>query len=513
MLIRRILILFLAFFAISSLVAQDNALLRVELPAVADEYPYHLVSLRDKGFIVFYKTKEKEENNSNWYFDFYDVNLKKETRSSIPLNEDLAFKHDFIRNDTLFILFQEESKKGPGKKYSVLIMDPENKNHKIINGVFSDEGSVVGFWMHGSVAYFNFYVEDEYATILMRELNSEKTKDYFYEDRDVIEIDQLTISDDSGLIDLILSRRIDKKTDALYYYSLSSEGNIVDSTMLSSGSGEKKLNMGMLYTDEDGEKVIIGTYLLDEGKSSGKKNETNNESSGLFFTKLINNTQPVMKFYSYLDFKNFSVYISDNELLKYQRQAKRMEKKGKDFSINYKLLVHDIVRKNDQYIFAAESYYPEFHTVSYMTYDYYGRPVPQYYSVFDGYRYTSALIAAFDTDGNVLWSNMFDLFKILSRNLKQRVNYFFDEDDIVLSYAAEGKIASKIINGEKVVGKLDYSDIATGMPRDEIESDKRSEMERWYGNYFLVYGYQTIKNISSDKRRRTVFYVNKIAFQ
>ncbi len=82
-----------------------------------------------------------------------------------------------------------------------------------------------------------------------------------------------------------------------------------------------------------------------------------------------------------------------------------------------------------------------------MSYDYYGRAVPQYYSVFDGYRYTNALIASFDKNGEVQWSNIFDMLKIISFSLKERVNCFFDGDDIILSYTENGQIASEIING------------------------------------------------------------------
>ncbi len=215
-----------------------------------------------------------------------------------------------------------------------------------------------------------------------------------------------------------------------------------------------------------------------------------------------------------MDFKNFSVYLSDADFMKYKRKAEKREKKGKDFSINYKLLVHDIIKQDDQYIFGAEAYFPEYHTVSYMTYDYYGRPVPQYYSVFDGYRYTNALIASFDMNGDILWSNIFDMYKIISFSLKKRVNYFFDDNDIVLSYSEDGQIVSKVINGTQVVGEVDYTEIATSNSNDDINSDKRSEMERWYDNYFIIYGYQSIKNnYLSGKKNRTVYYVNKIAFQ
>ena len=42
-----------------------------------------------------------------------------------------------------------------------------------------------------------------------------------------------------------------------------------------------------------------------------------------------------------------------------------------------------------------------------------------------------------------------------------------------------------------------------------------SEVSYWYDNYFLSYGFQQIKNTKDEgvKRKRTVFFVNKITFE
>ena len=43
-----------------------------------------------------------------------------------------------------------------------------------------------------------------------------------------------------------------------------------------------------------------------------------------------------------------------------------------------------------------EAFYPEFRTVSDISYDYWGRPVTQTYTVFDGYRFFNSILAAFN---------------------------------------------------------------------------------------------------------------------
>jgi hypothetical protein len=41
------------------------------------------------------------------------------------------------------------------------------------------------------------------------------------------------------------------------------------------------------------------------------------------------------------------------------------------------------------------------------------------------------------------------------------------------------------------------------------ESEENGAIRFWYGRYFYVYGYQTIRD-NQDKSSRDVFYINKI---
>jgi len=56
--------------------------------------------------------------------------------------------------------------------------------------------------------------------------------------------------------------------------------------------------------------------------------------------------------------------------------------------------------------------------------------------------------------------------------------------------------------------------IGTKFPQDRISQDENNHIVNWYGDYFLIYGYQKIKNRTlSEQSTRVVFYVNKIAYQ
>jgi hypothetical protein len=207
-------------------------------------------------------------------------------------------------------------------------------------------------------------------------------------------------------------------------------------------------------------------------------------------------------------------YLKSKEYRQARKKAGKKED-GKDkYSIDFDLLLHDIIQKDSRFYFIAEAIYEEYHTVTNTYYDYYGRPVPVSYSVFDGYRYFNAFITCFDQDGKKLWDNGMEIFNILSFDLKNRVNTYFINDEIVMAYNREGKIAVKIIKGHEVIESVEYYQLESTYVNDKIMKDTKSNMIFWYDNYFIAYGFQTIKNNSLIRNsKRGVFYINKVAFQ
>ena len=107
-----------------------------------------------------------------------------------------------------------------------------------------------------------------------------------------------------------------------------------------------------------------------------------------------------------------------------------------------------------------------------------------------------------------------EIFNILTFDLVNRVNVYFNGNETVLAYNREGKIGSKIFEGSTVIEGVEYDPIEPMFVNDKVMSDSKSSMEYWYDNYFLAYGFQTIKNNSkSDTDKRVVFYINKVSFQ
>ena len=182
--------------------------------------------------------------------------------------------------------------------------------------------------------------------------------------------------------------------------------------------------------------------------------------------------------------------------------------------MNYQLLLHDIIIHNQQYVQVAEAYYPEYNTVSYMTYDYYGRPIMQSYTVFDGYKFFNFVVAGFDGDGNLIWDNGSDIWNVKTNFLEEQLTAHFDMNDLVLAYNSEGKIASHVYENGLEIGDLEYAPLELRHKADRLMEDNGSIIIPWHSKYFLCYGYQKIRNNSvANLNKRTVFYMNKVAFE
>jgi hypothetical protein len=259
---------------------------------------------------------------------------------------------------------------------------------------------------------------------------------------------------------------------------------------------------------------ILGSFNNLNGKlSKTDESSQGEESEGFYIAKIQNGEQKFIKLHRLVDFKNITTILNNEQLQSVNSDLKKNKKKGIESTLYYELLLHDLIKNGDDFVMLAEAYYPEYHQVSTMSYDFYGRPMPYYYTVFDGYRYFNAFVAGLDTSGELTWSNGIKIWDVTSFNLQKKVEVFFDAGETVLFYNHEGKIVSKVMSGYEDIGEVEHTKIATRFPEDFQMEATQGMVKHWYGNFFVAYGYQTLKNntLGGGSKRR-VFYFNKVIF-
>jgi len=182
-------------------------------------------------------------------------------------------------------------------------------------------------------------------------------------------------------------------------------------------------------------------------------------------------------------------------------------------TLNLRLITHEIQVNNGQVIMTSEAYSPEYHTNTQMSYDYYGRAFPTSYQVFDGFRYSHAFIAGFDSSGNMAWNNGMEMRDILTKYLNRKLNCLFDNDETVLFYNANNKVAFKVIKGNNIIDNTTYTQLPLKRGTDQPLDEYLGTIEYWYDDYFIATGYQTIRNNYLESNKRNVFYISKMAFR
>ena len=261
------------------------------------------------------------------------------------------------------------------------------------------------------------------------------------------------------------------------------------------------------------EVLLFGSYGT-SGKRESSPNKPQGESTGLFYSKIVNNQQKTIEFFNFLELKNAKSLLDEKEIATIRKKALKKNRDLRDYSIDVKLLFHPVVKEKDNFIVFSEVYHPQYHSENFTDFDFYGQPFTNSFTVFDGYRYTNAIITAFDKEGNLLWDNNMEIRNLISFDLTPKVNSFFSGGNVILTYLSDGKIASKIISGDKIVENLDFSTFDLSYPNDKLLSETKSRMDYWYGNYFLCFGYEDIKNVALDgNNKRLVYYFSKIKFE
>ena len=203
-----------------------------------------------------------------------------------------------------------------------------------------------------------------------------------------------------------------------------------------------------------------------------------------------------------------------------EKKQKKKAKKGKEYSINFSIADHNIIEKEDGYIFLGEAYYPTYRTESYTTTTTVNGVTTtqtRYRTVFDGYQYTHSVIAKFSKEGELVWDKTFEMWQAYKPYYVKRFISIAEENqsNISLVFASGGSIISKSFDTKTGAIEKDERSkpIETGLSEDQVKRSF-SNIDYWYGNYFLAYGNQKIKNSkdASVKRKRKVFFFSKVKY-
>jgi hypothetical protein len=478
-----------------------------------------IVPISENGLVLF-----SEANKGLINFKKYDADLNQVWSLDCQTSPNLdVIQHTF-----------------DGQYVYLLLATPKSPNYQIIKvstgagfaekfDIYSlNRFEITEFKAHQNDAYLAGKVKSD-PVILHINLTTRQSRILPLAYKGNAEIQSLEVEKNTGLINVTVSARQGKEF-SMIVKSFASEG-VTARNILLSPTPDRSLLTGRLVSLNDSIQLVIGTYGL----------RNSQYTQGLYITKLADNTVLNTSYYSFTDFKNFFKFMDPRDQARIEKKIKNKKLKGDDLKLQYRLLVHDVIEKDGQYLMVAEAYYPQYRARNYNNfypgyggfnswgygypfgfsrfgYNPWGFGYPNGYGangqMFDGYVYTHAVVAGFNPQGDLVWDNSFEFSDIKTYTLKEKVKVNVQPDHIALVYSHDGFIKSKLIRGNEVVEGVSKTPITTDHTGDKVKKNYSDELEYWYGNYFAAWGYQKIKNNSDQqvKNNRSVFYVNKIAF-
>jgi hypothetical protein len=506
-------LLLISLFLICLSGKSQTGVVRLEFEAAINSDIYELVPLGNQGFLVFYETKDfADEKSKNWFFTFYNTSFEEVWKANIPVVADAGYE-DYYRNDSLLYLFflNAGKAKSGSDNFQVLTLDLANGISFETKGNLPAESAFVKFCVARTKVFLGLNLKNDQAAIYSIDLKSGPIGEFriSYPDQNFIE--DLIYDPYNDQVVSIISNFLSRRQNKMYLLALATDASFRYDLEISPVVTGKFLNTARIYPTDSTHYFLVGTYGNLSSKIPAQNEYFGIESAGVFATRISSQKQEFMNYYNFMEFRNLRAGVSARD---FYRLQKKKDRESSEYSMNYELLTHDPELHDSTLVIMMDAFYPEFRTVSDISYDYWGRPVTHTYTVFDGYRFFNSILTGFNLNGELEWDNSLEVNIAPTTRLDNIAAYFFDGEPAILYYNDGSKISYRICLKNAELETFTKLDIETSELGDKITAIGRNQLIHWYDYYFLAYGYHTIRNnLLTDKNERTIFYINKISLE
>lgn len=482
------LILSLLFAAPST--AQMTQTGRYEIRMTERNEPrYTSVKLGDQGMMVYRRLTGKKEDT----FELIklDTTLRENWKGTLPVSKKLDIIQARATGSSLYFLLKDPAYIGKDLVIvAINLVTAAYTSYTVKNiipfypaeFVLTNRAALIGGYFNSRPLVVHYSFEQKSSRILPGFFNAPG------------ELDQIKLNPD-GTTDIVVSARNFEKRRALWIRTYDGQGELLRTTILQPDE-DKHLLFGRSIKLRDGRQLVAGVY--------GRFTEY---SRGVFVATIEVTGEYSIQYYNFAELKNFFSYMRANRQQRVKERIERKTIKGKKIKFNYRLMVHDLVEYNDELLMVGEAFYPHY------VYPRFYNPQARTERIFDGYKYTHAVVIGFRKDRKLAWDNSFEINDVKTYQLQQFVRVQAEPKRILLMYLFDNVIRSKIIlNNEVLEGKTENR-VLTGGGDEELdrEEENTEKMDAWYGKYFYAAGTQSLKGRRGTYRQ--VFFINKITYR
>ncbi len=475
---------------------------RYEINLANNEPGFRVASASSEGLVLHRFVRSNQDN----FLEIVrlDTAFSEIWKGSVPIERHMVFVGGRSYDSRVYFLFYSFGT----HSFNVIQMNQDNgqyRQHSINSFIrfsatefrVTKQAILIGGYFNRVPLVLYFDLQTRQSRILPGLLNEDG------------ELTQIKVFDD-GTFQVLISGRNYKKQKTIWIKNYQPDGSLLENYAL-----EPEDNVGLIFGRST--RSVNDMQIL-----SGVYGHRNSEySRGLFITSIDPTGLQQMKYYKFGDLQNFFNYMKAKRSDRIKQRIERRKIRGKKIRFNYRFLIHEVIEYKDQFIVLGEAFYPQYSSVNSASYrgffnprSFVGNPIIRGDQVFDGYRYTHAIIIGFDKDGNLLWDNSFEINDVRTFTLEQFVRILVQDDKIILMYLFDNQIRTKIIRDNKVLEGQTIDPIRTLYDDDILVREKRnnSQLDYWYDGNFYAFGIHEIQNESGDEapQKRRVFFVNKI---
>ncbi len=515
------LVIVLIFVTIQSAVAQKLDAIRIEVQADINAEQFHVETVDESGLLIFYESNEvNSEKKRKWYFGLFNTDLEQKWLKFVPLSDKIEFLSSKKTDGNLYLLFKNIARdRADYGFYEIVTYNINKQTFSRISGSIPSKAKVAGFDIIGNKACIALNLKKQAADLVFITISNGDIFPVHIDADTPGHIEALYADRKNELFYVAIKQNKDRRYISEHLQSYSPKGNLHKSVKIANTEPLKFFRDYTFISNND-ELLVFGTYDIVTGKTLSFRDIEDTEeakSVGMFFMKFKDGTQKSLKYYDFMGFNNIKGAIGPDNIKTIKNQAMDSVKPRQSnhmVSASFHLSEPVVYKsENESYIFSVEVYRPYYKTETRMDYDFYGRPYPYTYNVFSGYEFYDVIITGISENGDLLWSNDFAIRDILSYSLKRNSIVFSDGDYVTTAYVNNGEVVSQTIEGPSYIDRSKMK-IGTNFPSDRITQDENNRILRWYDDYFLIYGYQKVKNRTlDDQSTRMIFYANKIAYK
>ena len=508
------------WFFVCSAYAQQVEPVRYEVNRWNKQQDCHFQTLGDAEGIMVYETDKTDKKKQRlWSFACLDSSLYETRNDLIPLPDKLKFVDSDSDGHHATFLFSNDGNKKASDTLDYLVVS-FNKEEKTYQTFWNK-------WPEKSVPLSVAVVDGT----MMLALNNKSGNGalYFY---DLARNSCRTVTPSSGSFVLFQTEAFpkehcfvvaakeyeNKRFVSTSFKVYSTTGNLQRSYSYENISNAALGRMVFRF-DESRNLVVIGTLERETGRKVSLEGVTENfdkESVGVVWMRFVGG-EPKSKVYLFKDMPEIEHALTASDRVRLREEKLKNQKKDnpQKSEIAFQFLTPRMTDFGDLTVFAAEAFMPYYHTETRMNYGYYGYygGYPYTYTVFDGYDFFSEILLAFDREGNLKWQQSVKFDNELTYNLFPHASEGVCYDELVVASPYHNNLRYTAFDkNAKVLMHQQNEKLAPIHGADYVEDEYFAQMTKWYGNRFLIYGSQIIRNSSQPQAKRSVFYLQKVQY-